>query len=157
MSALKFKLYSNQAHNSNLQEVLPAVFVLKTEATQCKLKNKQTKKTSIFWAQCWMSCEGSLSHFKQILKRVTLHKQEGITTRFCCWLHDVTKLCPQYDFWEYKLPPQTITDHHLCLFIFISDFSEAKGSDVPAGRLAGPSASSSRRRLVLLLFALGFE
>lgn len=43
MSALKFKLYSNQAHNSNLQEVLPAVFVLKTEATQCKLKKKEEK------------------------------------------------------------------------------------------------------------------
>lgn len=122
-------------------QIKPTILIFRKCCQLCLCwKQKQLsaneKNISTFSAQCWMSCEGSLSHFKRILKRVMLHKQEGITTRFCCWLHDVTKLCPQYDFWD----TSCCRCHHRpsLMLIFYFRISEAKGSDEPAGRLAGP-------------------
>lgn len=46
------------------------------------------------------------------------------TTRFCCRLHDATKLCPHDDFWDKKKKTTggaAITDHHLSL-VFVPDF-----------------------------------
>lgn len=141
-------------------QIKPTILIFRKCCQLCLCwKQKQLsaneKNISSFSAQCWMSCEGSLSHFKRILKRVMLHKQEGFTTRFCCWLHDVTKLCPQYDFWD----TNCCRCHHrpslMLIFYFrvfrSQRFRRARGSTCRA------SASSSRWRLVLLLFALGFE
>lgn len=68
-----------------------------------------------------MSCEGSLSHFKQILKRVTLHKQEGITTRFLLLVarrHQVVSAARLLGYKLLPVPSQTITYAYFLFQIF---------------------------------------